>query len=190
MPVARHGSCARRLVRAGCHLDHGSPARQVSQRRPFNCDAWPQRRLRLFGCTVPGWISCVEPGRGNPVAKCVASTLPRTAINTLLCGSAAIAATFAVTRIRFGKPDASLCANGWMSGLVVHCMFRNRSPPLHCLSAWWRALPLLLVEVLELALSIDDPSGAISVHLSRDCGVSAAGMFAPQRGQMLAQFVA
>jgi Amt family ammonium transporter len=48
----------------------------------------------------------------------------------------------------------------------------------------------LLVEVLELALSIDDPSGAISAHLIAGLwGLAAAGIFAPQHGQMLAQFV-
>ena len=46
------------------------------------------------------------------------AALPVTAVNTLLSASGAIAATFAVTRIRFGKPDASLCANGWLAGLV------------------------------------------------------------------------
>jgi Amt family ammonium transporter len=48
----------------------------------------------------------------------------------------------------------------------------------------------LLVEVLELALSIDDPSGAISVHAVAGLwGLFAVGMFAPQHGQMLAQLV-
>ena len=47
------------------------------------------------------------------------SSLPLTAVNTLLSASAALVATFAVTHIRFGKPDASLCANGWLAGLVA-----------------------------------------------------------------------
>ena len=48
----------------------------------------------------------------------------------------------------------------------------------------------LLVEVLELALSVDDPSGAISVHLVAGLwGLAATGLFAPQRGQMLAQML-
>ena len=48
----------------------------------------------------------------------------------------------------------------------------------------------LLVEVLELALSIDDPSGAISVHgVAGLWGLLAAGLFAPQSGQLTAQLV-
>jgi len=43
------------------------------------------------------------------------AALPVTAINTLLSAAGAVAATFAVTQVRFGKPDASLCANGWLA---------------------------------------------------------------------------
>jgi Amt family ammonium transporter len=48
----------------------------------------------------------------------------------------------------------------------------------------------LLVEVMELALSIDDPSGAITVHGAAGLwGLLAAGIFAPQQGQLIAQLV-
>ena len=47
-----------------------------------------------------------------------------------------------------------------------------------------------MVELLELALSIDDPSGAITVHAVAGLwGLVAAGLFAPQTGQFLAQLV-
>jgi len=46
------------------------------------------------------------------------------------------------------------------------------------------------VELLELALSIDDPSGAISVHaVAALWGLFAAGLFAHRPGQLLAQIV-
>jgi ammonium transporter, Amt family len=119
-------------------------------------------------------------------------TLPRTAINTLLCGSIAMAGTLVVTCIRFGKPDASLCANGWMAGLVASTACAALVSPATALFIGLVAgiATPLLVEVLELALSIDDPSGAISVHLlSGLWGLAAAGIFAPQHGQFLAQLV-
>jgi len=48
----------------------------------------------------------------------------------------------------------------------------------------------LLVEVLELAVSIDDPSGAITVHAAGGLwGLIAAGIFSGQAGQFLAQLV-
>ena len=43
----------------------------------------------------------------------------------------------------------------------------------------------LLVELFELALSIDDPSGAISVHgVAGLWGLAAAGIFAPQEASL------
>jgi len=120
------------------------------------------------------------------------SSLVVTAINTLLCASAAIAATFIVTSIRFGKPDASLCANGWMTGLVASTACAGLVTPGQALFVGLIAgiITPLLVEVLELALSIDDPSGAISVHAVGGLwGLLAVGIFAGQPGQLVAQLV-
>jgi Amt family ammonium transporter len=48
----------------------------------------------------------------------------------------------------------------------------------------------LLVEFLELAAAIDDPSGAIAVHGAGGMwGLLAGGMFAVQKGQFVAQLV-
>ena len=74
----------------------------------------------LFGCLISlvGWMAYNVAGAilwlNSPLRA-----LPMTAINTLLSASTALAATYIVTHIRFGKPDASLCANGWMAGLVA-----------------------------------------------------------------------
>jgi len=115
-----------------------------------------------------------------------------TAVNTLLEAACALAVTFAVTRIRFGKPDASLCANGWMAGLVTSTACAAVASPLEALLAGVVAglITPLLVELLELFLSIDDPSGAITVHgVCGLWGLFAAGLFASQSGQVLAQLV-
>jgi Amt family ammonium transporter len=46
----------------------------------------------------------------------------------------------------------------------------------------------LLVELHELALSVDDPSGAIAAHAAAGIwGLLAVGFFAPKPGQLLAQ---
>ena len=147
----------------------------------------------LFGCMV-SLVGCVAWNLVGAILwlNAVPAALPRTAINTLLCSSAALAATFTVTRVRFGKPDASLCANGWMAGLVAATACAAVVSPFASLFVGVVAgiVTPLLVEVLELALSIDDPSGAISVHAVAGLwGLFAVGMFAPQHGQMLAQLV-
>ena len=147
----------------------------------------------LFGCLLAtvGWLAWNSAGaliwlHGDLTA------LPVTAINTLLSAAAALVATFTVTRTRFSKPDASMCANGWLAGLVCSSACAALISPLEAMltGAVAGIVTPLLVELLELALSIDDPSGAISVHgFGGLWGLLAAGIFAPQPGQMLAQLV-
>ncbi|HUB30714.1 MAG TPA: hypothetical protein VL967_13500 [Terracidiphilus sp.] len=147
----------------------------------------------LFGCFVAlvGWLAWNLAGAllwlGDGLSR-----LPLTAINTLLMGASALASTFAVTHYRFGKPDASLCANGWLAGLVASSACASLLLPLEAVFAGLVAgiLTPLLVEFLELAVSIDDPSGAISVHGAGGLwGLIAVGVFASQNGQFVAQMV-
>ncbi len=147
----------------------------------------------LFGCLLAlvGWLAWNVAG-AILWLHAPLSALPVTAVNTLLSASAALAATFAVTRTRFGKPDASLCANGWMAGLVASSACAGIVSPGESLFVGLVAgiATPLLVEVLELALSIDDPSGAITVHAVGGLwGLIAAGIFAPLPGQLVAQLV-
>jgi Amt family ammonium transporter len=145
----------------------------------------------LFGCLLAlvGWLGWNVAGAVIWLHAPLAA-LPATAVNTLLSAAGALVATFAVTRLRFGKPDASLCANGWLAGLVASSACAAIVEPGAALfvgAVAGIATPLL-VELLELALSIDDPSGAISVHAMGGLwGLLAAGIFAPQTGQLLAQ---
>ncbi|HMD77795.1 MAG TPA: hypothetical protein VKG86_10515 [Terracidiphilus sp.] len=147
----------------------------------------------LFGCLLAlvGWLAFNVAGAILWLHAPLAA-LPVTALNTLLSASGALAATFAVTRIRFGKPDASLCANGWLSGLVASSAAAGIVSPGPALFIGFVAgiVTPLLVELLELAVSIDDPSGAISVHAVAGLwGLLAVGIFASQSGQLLAQLV-
>jgi Amt family ammonium transporter len=147
----------------------------------------------LFGCLLAlvGWQAFNAAGAllwlHAPIA-----VLGTTALNTVLTAASALLATFAVTQIRFGKPDASLCANGWMAGLVASSATAAIATPL---AAFFVGLIAgvatpLLVELFELALSIDDPSGSIGVHaIGGLWGLIAAGIFSPYPGQFLAQLV-
>jgi Amt family ammonium transporter len=147
----------------------------------------------LFGCLVAlvGWLAWNLAG-ALLWLNADLSALPVTAINTLLSAAAALGATFTITRIRFGKPDASLCANGWLAGLVTSSACASLLTPLEAVftGAIAGIITPLLVEFLELAVAIDDPSGAISAHGAAGLwGLLAAGMFAPQPGQLIAQLV-
>jgi Amt family ammonium transporter len=145
----------------------------------------------LFGCLLAlvGWLAWNVAGALLWLHAPLAA-LPVTAINTLLSATGSLAATFVLTRIRFGKPDASLCANGWLAGLVASCACAALVTPFQALIIGLVAglVTPLLVELLELAFSIDDPSGAITVHAAGGLwGLVAAGIFAPQPGQLVAQ---
>jgi len=124
--------------------------------------------LVLLGCFLVwlGWIGLdcagailyahAEPGRSVLVI-----------VNATLSAAAALLAVAAITRIRFGKPDASLCANGWVSGLVASSAGCAVMPPAAAMIVGLvaGALVTYTVELLELHLTIDDPGGSISVHL-------------------------
>ncbi|HVZ83172.1 MAG TPA: hypothetical protein VG893_05810 [Terracidiphilus sp.] len=147
----------------------------------------------LFGCAVAavGWLAFNAAGAllwlDAPLA-----VLPVVAVNTLLAPASALAATFTITRLRFGKPDASLCANGWLAGLVTSSACAAVVAPLAAILVGLvaGAITPLLVEFLELAIAIDDPAGAVTVHAACGLwGLFAAGLFAPQSGQVLAQLV-
>jgi Amt family ammonium transporter len=147
----------------------------------------------LFGCLVAlvGWLAWNVAGAILWLHAPLAA-LPVTAVNTLLSAAGALAATFAVTQVRFGKPDASLCANGWLAGLVASSACAGILTPGEALLVGIVAgiATPLLVELLELALTIDDPTGAITVHAAGGLwGLVAAGLFAPQAGQLVAQLV-
>jgi Amt family ammonium transporter len=147
----------------------------------------------LFGCAIAavGWLALNAAG-AMLWMDTAPSHLPVVAINTLLSPAAALAATFTITRVRFGKPDASLCANGWLAGLVTSSACAAVVTPFESIFAGLVAgiITPLLVEFLELAVAVDDPAGAISVHGACGLwGLLAVGMFAPRPGQMLAQLV-
>ncbi|HEV3084738.1 MAG TPA: hypothetical protein VGY66_33555 [Gemmataceae bacterium] len=147
----------------------------------------------LLGCMLAlvGWIAFNCAG-ALLWLKTDPSDLVVTALNTMLAAAGALGATLVVTWFRFGKPDASLCANGWLAGLVTSSAGATLMSPAAALFTgivMGIATPLL-VEFLELALSLDDPSGAVTVHFVGGLwGLFTAGLFAPQKGQFLAQLV-
>jgi len=121
------------------------------------------------------------------------------AVNTALSAGSALLAAALVTRTRFGKPDASLSANGWTAGLAASSAGAAFQVPAEALMVGLiaGALVTLSVEWLELHLKIDDPGGSISVHAVGGLwGLIAAGFLGrfpggslgtPSEGQWMAQ---
>jgi Amt family ammonium transporter len=123
--------------------------------------------LVLSGCWL-SWIGWLGLNCAGAALFSVASPgrIVLAALNTTLSAAAAALTAAAITRARFGKPDASLCANGWVAGLVSVSAGCALMPPAGAVLVGiiGGALAIYTVEWLELHLSVDDPGGAISVH--------------------------
>ena len=153
--------------------------------------------LVLFGCMIAfvGWLGLNAAG-AMLLAGVGSSRVPLIAVNTLLGASASALVAAIITKIRYGKPDASLTANGWVGGLVAGSAACAFVPPAAILIVGLvaGALVTFSVELLDLKLEIDDPGGSIPVHaIGGIWGVLAAGMFgrleAGADGQLWAQVV-
>jgi Amt family ammonium transporter len=135
----------------------------------------------LFGCILAliGWMGLNSAGAilftgGAPSGAALI------AINTLLAASASALTAAFITKVRFGKPDASLTSNGWVGGLVASsasCAFVSPAEALVIGSVAGTVITFS-IEWLELRLEVDDPGGAISVHaVGGIWGLLALGMF-------------
>ena len=149
--------------------------------------------LVLFGCflTWLGWIGL--NGAGSLLfTSATAAGVTRVAVNTTLSAAAGVLAVAAVTRMRFGRPDASLCANGWTAGLVAGSAACAWVDPAQAviIGAIAGVLVVFSVEWLDARWRVDDPSGSISVHAGGGLwGLLALAIFAriPGGYQWLAQ---
>jgi Amt family ammonium transporter len=149
----------------------------------------------IFGglLALSGWLGLNGAG-AMLFAGIAPAGLALVAINTVLCASATLLTTLTVTSYRFGKPDASLCANGWMAGLVASSAICAFVTPIEALLTGVMmgvAVPFL-AEQLELHCGVDDPTGAVTVHACGGLwGLLAVGfmgrMGVAAGGQMLAQ---
>lgn len=151
----------------------------------------------LFGCLLAlvGWTGLNFAG-AILFAGVLPGRLALVAVNTLLGATAGGLGAAAMTRVRFGKPDSSLTANGWLGGLVsvsATCAFL---PPAAAMLIGLAAggLVALCVELFELHLDIDDPGGSVSVHaVAGIWGLLAGGALGRfpggGEGQFLAQVV-
>jgi Amt family ammonium transporter len=153
--------------------------------------------LVLLGCLFAwiGWIGLNSAGAilflGVEPSRVVLIV-----VNTTLCAAASGLTTVVVTRVRFGRPDASLSANGWVAGLVASSAGAAFMKPAAAMIVGGVAgiLVPLVADVLEFQLAVDDPGGAISVHAVGGLwGLLAVALLtdagAGSGGQWLAQLV-
>jgi len=152
--------------------------------------------LAIFGCMLAlvGWWGLNSAG-AMLFSGAGPGTVVRVAANTLMCAAASALMAAVITAVRFGKPDVSLTANGWVGGLAASsgaCAFVG---PVEAaaIGILGGMLVTLSVEWFELRMTVDDPGGAVSAHaMGGIWGVLAVGIFAYFPGtsdQWLAQVV-
>jgi Amt family ammonium transporter len=149
--------------------------------------------LVLFGCLLAlvGWTG-LDIAISTLFYNAAPQQIVMTVINAVLSASAGCLAAVLTTQLRYRKPDASLSANGWIAGLVAGSASCGLVSPLAAAFIGLVAggLVTFSVEALELKLLIDDPGGAISVHLGAGLwGLLAAGLFAPATGPRAAMLL-
>jgi Amt family ammonium transporter len=155
--------------------------------------------LVLLGCIFAwlGWLGLNSSG-AILFSGVEPSRVPLIALNTTLSAAASALTAAGVTRIRFGRPDASLVANGWIAGLVASSAAAAFLKPATGILVGMVAGLLIpfAIEFLESRLGVDDPGGAISVHgiaglwgLLAVAALSDAGVESASHGQWLAQLV-
>jgi Amt family ammonium transporter len=100
--------------------------------------------------------------------------------NTNLSAAVATCATMMYTWIRYGKPDVSMTFNGALAGLVAI------TAPCDCVSPFGAfaiglvagIIVVISVEFLDNKAKIDDPVGAVSVHMVNGIwGTLSVGLF-------------
>lgn len=151
--------------------------------------------LVMLGClfALVGWLGLNSAGAIIYNGAAPGQTV-LVAINTILSAATAALAAAVITHTRFGKPDASLTANGWIGGLAASsgaCAFVSPGEAV-AIGVVAGALVTLSVEWFELRMSVDDPGGSISAHAMGGLwGVLSVGIFArfAAPGQWLAQVV-
>lgn len=117
----------------------------------------------------------------NGAAATSASELASIFVTTTIAPAVATCTTMAYTWIKGGKPDVSMCLNASLAGLVgvtAGCASYDAvgAAVVGIVSG---ILVVVVVEVLDLKFHVDDPVGAVGVHMANGIwGTLAVGLLA------------
>lgn len=133
--------------------------------------------LGALGCFILwfGWYGF------NGAAAWDSNSLASIFVTTTIAPAVATCTTMLYTWFKNGKPDVSMCLNGALAGLVgvtagCDAVDALGSAIIGIVSG---ILVVVVVEALDLKLHIDDPVGAVGVHLANGVwGTLAVGLLA------------
>ncbi len=133
--------------------------------------------LGALGCFILwfGWYGF------NGAAAWDGNSLASIFVTTTIAPAVSTCTTMIFTWIKNGKPDVSMCLNASLAGLVgitagCDALDALGSAVVGIVSGF---LVVIVVEVLDIKLHIDDPVGAVGVHLANGVwGTAAVGLLA------------
>lgn len=133
--------------------------------------------LGALGCFILwfGWYGF------NGAAAWDGTSLASIFLTTTIAPAVATCTTMIFTWIKNGKPDVSMCLNASLAGLVGITAGCDALDALGAVIVGIVSgiLVVVVVEVLDLKLHIDDPVGAVGVHLANGVwGTIAVGLLA------------
>ena len=123
----------------------------------------------------------------NGAAATDVTQLAQIFATTTVAPAAATCATMIYTWIKNGKPDVSMSLNGSLAGLVAITAGCHTVDILGSLIIGIVAgiLVVIAVEVVDSKLKIDDPVGAVAVHMCNGIwGTIAVGLFSKDEGSL------
>lgn len=157
----------------------GKYVRDKKSRKVTKVNAIPGHSITLgaLGCFVLwfGWYGF------NGAAAWDKASLASIFLTTTIAPAVATCTTMIFTWIKNGKPDVSMCLNASLAGLVG---ITAGCDALDALGSFVvgivsGVLVVVVVEFLDLKLHIDDPVGAVGVHLANGVwGTIAVGLLA------------
>ena len=117
----------------------------------------------------------------NGAAATTASELSSIFLTTTIAPAVATVTTMIFTWIKNGKPDVSMCLNAALAGLVAITAGCDAVDAIGAVVIGLVAgiLVVVAVEVLDIKLHVDDPVGAVGVHMVNGIwGTLAVGLLA------------
>lgn len=151
-----------------------------------NGDARPVPAHNMTAATLGAfilWIGWFGFNAGSTMAV-DPDAIARIALNTSMSGAAACVAATLVAWALLGKPDLSLILSGTLTGLVAITAACNAVSVSGAVIIGLLAGPLTIYSVLFFEkIKVDDPVGAVSVHLVGGIfGTLSVGFFATEGG--------
>ena len=142
---------------------------------PIMGHSMPLATIGVF-CLWPGWLGL----NGGPILSAVPTKISFVLVTTMSGASAGVIGALVCSSVLLHKPDLSMTLNGCLAGLVAITAGADCVSPTSAIIIGLVGGVIVVPSVLMFdKLQLDDPVGALSVHLVNGIwGTLAVGIFA------------